>query len=82
MLAQGLAGPQGDEEEAVGTAVMGGIPLTGGRGNLLGTLTGVMLLGIVANELNLLHVNASFQHVVNGLIIIAVIVHERRQKKR
>jgi len=73
----------GFEMNSIGAAVIGGIPLTGGRGNVWGTLTGVLLLGIIANGLNLLHVDASWQYVVTGLIIIiAVIIHERRLKKR
>ena len=72
----------GFEMNSIGAAVIGGIPLTGGRGNVLGTLTGVLLLGIIGNGLNLLHVDASFQYVVTGLvIIIAVIIHEQRLKK-
>jgi ribose/xylose/arabinose/galactoside ABC-type transport system permease subunit len=73
----------GFEMNSIGAAVIGGIPLTGGRGNVGGTLTGVLLLGIIANGLNLLHVDASWQYVVTGLIIIiAVIIHEQRTKRR
>jgi ribose/xylose/arabinose/galactoside ABC-type transport system permease subunit len=69
----------GFEMNSIGAAVIGGIPLTGGRGNVGGTVTGVLLLGIIANGLNLLHVDASWQYVVTGLIIIiAVIIHEQR----
>jgi ribose/xylose/arabinose/galactoside ABC-type transport system permease subunit len=68
--------------DSIGAVVIGGTPLTGGRGNVGGTLTGVLLLGIIANGLNLLHVGASWQYVVTGLIIIiAVIIHERRSKR-
>jgi ribose transport system permease protein len=71
----------GFEMNAIAAAVIGGIPLTGGKGNVWGTLTGVLLLGIIANGLNLLHVDASWQYVVTGLIIVlAVIIHEHRGK--
>ena len=73
----------GFEMNSIGAAVIGGIPLTGGRGNVLGTLTGVLLLGIIGNGLNLLHVDASWQYVATGLIIIvAVIIHEQRLRTR
>jgi ribose transport system permease protein len=73
----------GFELQSIGAAVIGGIPLTGGRGNVWGTLTGVLLLGIIANGLNLLHVDASWQYVMTGLIIIiAVIIHEQRLGRR
>lgn len=69
----------GFELQSIGAVVIGGTPLTGGRGKVWGTLTGVLLLGIIANGLNLLHVEASWQYVVTGgIIIFAVILHERR----
>ncbi|MBC8448711.1 MAG: ABC transporter permease [Chloroflexi bacterium] len=68
--------------QAIGAAVIGGVPLTGGRGNVWGTFTGVLLLGVIANGLNLMHVDASWQYVLTGvIIIIAVIVHEQRSRK-
>jgi inositol transport system permease protein len=68
--------------QAIGAVVIGGIPLTGGRGNVWGTLTGVLLLGVIANGLNLLHFDASIQYMLTGLIIVvAVILHERRSQR-
>jgi ribose transport system permease protein len=70
----------GFELQSIGAVVIGGTPLTGGRGSVWGTLTGVLLLGIIANGLNLLHVEASWQYVVTGgVIIFAVILHEHRR---
>jgi ribose/xylose/arabinose/galactoside ABC-type transport system permease subunit len=67
---------------AIAAVVIGGVPLEGGRGSVWGTFTGVLLLGIIANGLNLLHVEASWQYVLTGLIIvIAVILHEQRSTK-
>jgi ribose/xylose/arabinose/galactoside ABC-type transport system permease subunit len=44
-----------------------------------GMLTGVLLLGIIANGFNLLHIEASLQFVVTGfVIVIVVIMHEHR----
>jgi len=71
----------GFELQSIGAVVIGGTPLVGGRGSVWGTLTGVLLLGIIANGLNLLHVEASWQYVVTGFIIItAVIIHEHRAR--
>jgi ribose/xylose/arabinose/galactoside ABC-type transport system permease subunit len=65
--------------QAIGAVVIGGVPLTGGRGSVWGTFTGVLLLGIIANGLNLLHVEASWQYVLTGFVIlVAVILHEQR----
>jgi ribose/xylose/arabinose/galactoside ABC-type transport system permease subunit len=71
----------GFELQSIAAVVIGGTPLTGGRGSVWGTLTGVLLLGIIANGLNLLHVEASWQYVMTGaVIIIAVILHEHRAR--
>jgi ribose transport system permease protein len=68
--------------QAIGAVVIGGVPMTGGRGSVWGTFTGVLLLGIIANGLNLLHFDASIQYMLTGLIIIvAVIMHEQRQRR-
>jgi len=71
----------GFELNSIAAVVIGGTPLMGGRGSVWGTLTGVLLLGIISNGLNLLHVEGSWQYVVTGaVIIIAVIMHESRRK--
>jgi ribose transport system permease protein len=68
--------------QAIGAVVIGGVPLTGGRGSVWGTFTGVLLLGIIANGLNLLHLDYSIQYMLTGfIIIIAVIMHEHRQRR-
>ena len=56
------------------TAVLiGGIALTGGRGNLLGTIIGVLFLGVIQNGLTLSGVEEFWQGVVTGLILIAAV---------
>jgi ribose/xylose/arabinose/galactoside ABC-type transport system permease subunit len=71
----------GFELRSIGAVVIGGTPLTGGRGNVFGTLTGVLLLGIIANGLNLLHVDPAWQYIVTGgIIVFAVILHEHLSK--
>ena len=67
---------------AIAAVVIGGVPLEGGRGSVWGTFTGVLLLGVIANGLNLMHVEASWQYVLTGaIIVIAVILHEQRSRK-
>ena len=71
----------GFELQSIGAVVIGGTPLSGGQGSVWGTLVGVLLLGVIANGLNLLHVEASWQYIVTGVIIVvAVIIHEHRSK--
>ena len=58
--------------------VIGGTPLSGGRGSVLGTLGGVLLLGLVSNSMNLLGVGANYQSAVLGLIITAAVLLQKR----
>jgi ABC-type phosphate/phosphonate transport system ATPase subunit len=62
-----------------GSLTVAGTPLTGGRGSIVGTLTGVLLLGIIASGLNLLHVDPSWQYfVTGGVIVLAVLIQQKR----
>ena len=61
----------GMELKAIGAVVIGGTPLSGGKGNILGTFLGVLLMGIISNSLNMLRVNPYFQEVVFGIFIVA-----------
>jgi len=60
----------GIELQAIGAVVIGGTPMTGGRGKIIGTFFGVLLTGIISNALNMLQVNAYFQDVAIGALII------------
>jgi len=65
----------GMELRAIAAVVIGGVPLTGGKGTALGTFLGVVLMGLISNVLNLLTISAYYQEVAIGLIIaIAVVV--------
>ena len=60
----------GIELQAIGAVVIGGTPMTGGRGKVIGTFFGVLLTGIISNALNMLQVNPYFQDVAIGALII------------
>jgi ribose transport system permease protein len=66
---------EGIELRAIGAVVIGGVPITGGKGNVMGTFFGVLLMGVISNTLNMLRVNPYFQEMAFGaLIILAVAV--------
>lgn len=71
----------GDEMNAIGAVLIGGASLSGGAGNVLGTLAGVLILGIISNGLNLLHVDPYYQYVVKGLIILFAILMDQWGRK-
>jgi ribose transport system permease protein len=60
----------GIELQAIGSVVIGGAPMSGGRGNALGTFCGVLLWGVIGNALNMMRVDPYIQDVVIGLLII------------
>lgn len=71
------------ELDAIAAVVIGGTSLSGGSGNIVGTLFGALLIGVINNGLNLLGVSSYYQQVAKGLIIvIAVLVDVWRKKKR
>ncbi len=63
----------GIELQAIGAVVIGGTPLSGGKGRIIGTLLGVFLMGIISNALNMLRVNPYLQEVTFGFLIIAAL---------
>ena len=61
--------------------VIGGTSMSGGEGNLIGTVIGTMLIGVIANGMNLLLIPTGPQRMVTGsIIVIAVIVDVLRKK--
>lgn len=65
---------EGLELQSVATVVIGGTYLFGGRGRLVGTLFGVMFVGILQNGLNLLGISTFIQQVVIGASIIVAVL--------
>ena len=60
----------GLELKAIGATVIGGVPITGGTGNIFGTFLGVLLIGVISNMLNLSRVNPYFQEIAYGALVI------------
>ncbi|MFV0453010.1 MAG: ABC transporter permease [Propioniciclava sp.] len=66
----------GLEFDAIAAVVVGGTALSGGRGSMLGTFLGVILISIIGNGLILLGVNSYIQDVVSGgVIVLSVLVN-------
>lgn len=71
----------GYELNALAAAIIGGASFSGARGTVLGTFFGVMLLGVVNNALNILGVDAFYQTVVLGVIIIVAVIFSKLKNK-
>ncbi|MEC0091167.1 ABC transporter permease [Paenibacillus macquariensis] len=66
------------ELDAIAAVIIGGASLSGGRGRILGTLFGVLILGVLSNTMNLLNISPYLQGVVKGLIIVAAVLLQKR----
>jgi ribose transport system permease protein len=74
--AQPSAG-KGLELTAIAAVIIGGTSLTGGRGAVVGTVIGALLLGTIDNGLNLLNVSPFLQDVVKGAVILFAVFVDR-----
>ena len=72
---------EGFELDAIAAVVLGGTAIAGGRGSLIGTLLGALLLGVLNNGLNMVGVNPYVQTVVKGGIILLAIYIGRERRK-
>ena len=64
---------QGLEIDTIAMVVIGGTALSGGKGNVVGTLIGVLFLGSIANAMNLLRLPSEVQFLAKGLVVIVAV---------
>ena len=70
----------GYELSAITAVVLGGTSLFGGRGGVIGTIAGVLILSFVGNIMTLEQVSSWYQQLIKGVIIItAVAVYKQRR---
>ncbi|XWN34580.1 MAG: ABC transporter permease [Devosia sp.] len=68
------------ELDAIAAAAIGGASLMGGRGSIVGTIMGAIILGALRNGLTLMNVQAFYQLLATGLIIILAMLIDRATK--
>ncbi len=69
----------GLELSVISACVLGGVSLAGGRAAMLGVIVGVLIMGIAENVMNLLNIQAFYQYVVRGcILLIAVLLDNLR----
>lgn len=64
----------GYEMDAIAACVLGGVSMSGGVGNVSGTVIGAIVIGIISNGLNLMGVSSFWQLVVKGIIILVAVI--------
>ena len=72
----------GFEMDVLTAAVLGGVSITGGKGNMLSAFIGVLIVGILNNGLVLMNVNEYVQLVVRGLVLMAAVIFDAAQDKK
>ncbi len=70
----------GYELNAIAAVVIGGTSLSGGRGSIVGTAIGSLIMGVISNGLNLMNVDAFWQGVVLGVVIILAVLVDIKSK--
>lgn len=71
----------GYELDAIAAVVIGGTSLSGGRGLIMGTVLGAVIIGVLNNGLVLLGVSPFWQQVVKGMVILIAVIIDRSQHK-
>ena len=64
----------GKEMDVIAACVIGGVAMTGGRGSVVGTFLGALIIAIIAKALPLVGIDAIAQNLVKGIIILAVVI--------
>ncbi len=73
----------GYELDAIAATVIGGTSLAGGIGRISGTVIGTVILGVMTSGFTFLGVDAYYQEIVKGVIIVAAVSADMyRQRKR
>jgi ribose transport system permease protein len=70
------------ELDAIAAAAIGGASLMGGKGSVLGTILGAIILGAMRNGLTLMNVQAFYQLLATGLIILVAMMIDRVTRGR
>lgn len=70
---------EGYEMDAIAAAVIGGTSMSGGRGSVLATILGAVIIGTINNGLDLLNVSSYYQDIISGIIIAVAVLLDRKK---
>ncbi len=72
----------GYELDSIAAVVIGGTSLSGGRGSIMGTVQGALIIGVLNNGLVLLNVSPFWQQVIKGVVILLAVAIDRSNRKK
>jgi len=61
---------------------LGGTSLSGGKGSVIGTVQGAMIIGVLNNGLVLLNVSPFWQQVIKGMVILAAVIIDKLNRDK
>ena len=70
------------ELDAIASCVIGGISLTGGVGNVFGSVVGVLFIAVMGNGMDMLGITSYYQQIAKGTIIILAVLYDAKSQKR
>ncbi|MBU3062643.1 ABC transporter permease [Nocardia sp. NEAU-G5] len=73
---------QTDNLDSITAVVLGGTSLFGGRGSVIGTLLGALIVGIIRNGLQLMGVSSIYQTLITGILVIAAVTVDQFNRRR
>jgi len=69
----------GYELDAIAAVAVGGTSMNGGRGKILGTLTGVIIIATLNNSMNIIGISSYYQQVVKAVVILFAVLSDRKR---
>ncbi|MEA5013375.1 MAG: ABC transporter permease [Candidatus Limiplasma sp.] len=72
---------EGYELDAIAACVIGGVSMSGGSGTIVGTVLGVLILGVISNGFDILGISSNYQKIMKGAVILLAVFIDIRARK-
>lgn len=69
---------EGYEQDAIASVVIGGASMNGGKGKVIGTVVGALIIGTISNGLDILNVSSYWQQIIKGIIILVAVLLDKK----